>query len=103
MIQNLDQSGETLNRAHNNYLAQISIELAEMSNRMNLQVKKLTEITSLALPFAIIGSLWGVNVVVPMGEKGDSLSNLIPFFSLCFFSMILAVAFWVLGRKFRFF
>lgn len=103
MIQNLDQSGETLNRAHNNYLAQISIELAEMSNRMNLQVKKLTEITSLALPFAIIGSLWGMNVVVPMEEKATSWTALTPFFSLCFASLLFAAAFWILGRKFKFF
>lgn len=103
MIQNLDQSGETLNRAHNNYLAQISIELAEMSNRMNLQVKKLTEITSLALPFAIIGSLWGMNVVVPMEDKAKSIADLYPFFSLVTFSIVLAIAFWIVGRRLRFF
>lgn len=103
MIQTLDQSGETLNRAHNNYLAQISIELAEMSNRMNLQVKKLTEITSLALPFAIIGSLWGMNVVVPMEEKATTWAALTPFFALCFTSLFLAIGFWIFGRKFKFF
>jgi magnesium transporter len=103
MIQNLDQSGETLNRAHNNYLAQISIELAEMSNRMNLQVKKLTEITSLALPFAIIGSLWGMNVIVPMEKDATSWASLAPFFSLVFLSILLAAAFWIIGRRLRFF
>lgn len=103
MIQNLDQSGETLNRAHNNYLAQISIELAEMSNRMNLQVKKLTEITSLALPFAIIGSLWGMNVVVPYERNHNDISDLIPFFSLILVSIILAIFFWIVGRKLKFF
>ena len=103
MIQNLDQSGETLNRAHNNYLAQISIELAEMSNRMNLQVKKLTEITSLALPFAIIGSLWGMNVIVPMEQKSTSWAALVPFFTLVFSSILLAISFWMMGRKLKFF
>ncbi len=107
MIQNLEQCGETLNRAHNNYLAQISIELAEMSNRMNLQVKKLTEITSLALPFAIIGSLWGMNVDVPWqyrdGQLITELSKLVPFFGLIFLSFVLGGAFWILGRKFKFF
>lgn len=106
MIQNLDQCGETLNRAHNNYLAQISIELAEMSNRMNLQVKKLTEITSLALPFAIIGSLWGMNVAVPFEVKDGKmaeLAQLTPFFFLVVLSLALALAFWLIGRKLRFF
>lgn len=103
MIQNLDQSGETLNRAHNNYLAQISIELAEMSNRMNLQVKKLTEITSLALPFAIIGSLWGMNVIVPYERNHENLADLIPFFSLIILSVLLAMVFWIVGRKLKFF
>ena len=103
MIQNLDQSGETLNRAHNNYLAQISIELAEMSNRMNLQVKKLTEITSLALPFAIVGSLWGMNVVVPFERNHTTLEDLIPFFTLIIFSVVMAIVFWISGRKLKFF
>lgn len=106
MIQNLDQCSETLNRAHNNYLAQISIELAEMSNRMNLQVKKLTEITSLALPFAIIGSLWGMNVAVPFEVKEGKmaeLAQLSPFFFLVALSLALAMAFWLIGRKLRFF
>lgn len=103
MIQNLDQSGETLNRAHNNYLAQISIELAEMSNRMNLQVKKLTEITSLALPFAIVGSLWGMNVVVPYEKNHTTLSDLIPFMTLIIFSVLMAMVFWIIGRKLKFF
>lgn len=107
MIQNLEQCGETLNRAHNNYLAQISIELAEMSNRMNLQVKKLTEITSLALPFAIIGSLWGMNVDVPYqyrdGKLITDLAALVPFYFLIVLSIALAVAFWLIGRKLKFF
>lgn len=103
MIQNLDQSGETLNRAHNNYLAQISIELAEMSNRMNLQVKKLTEITSLALPFAIIGSLWGMNIIVPMEQRAQNWSDIAPFCVLVIFSIILSIAFWMMGRRLKFF
>lgn len=101
-LQTLEQAGETLNRAHNNYLAQISIELAEMSNRMNLQVKKLTEITSLAIPFTVIGSLWGMNVVVPWdaAQKGQSL---LPFLVLVVLSVFSAILFWMLGRKYKFF
>ena len=106
MIQILEQNSETLNRSHNNYLAQISIELAEMSNRMNMQVKILTQITSLALPFAIIGGLWGMNVVVPFEIVNGSMATwdmLVPFCVLVILSIILSIGFWFMGRQMKFF
>lgn len=106
MIQNLEQSSEILNRSHNNYLAQISIELAEMSNRMNLQVKILTQITTLALPFAIICGLWGMNVIVPFEIVNGSMATwdmLVPFWSLVFVSIVLSAGFWFMGRQMKFF
>lgn len=106
MIQNLEQNSETLNRSHNNYLAQISIELAEMSNRMNLQVKILTQVTSLALPFAIMGGLWGMNVVVPFEIVNGSMATwdmLLPFWFLVILSIALSIGFWFLGRYMKFF
>lgn len=106
MIQVLEQNSETLNRSHNNYLAQISIELAEMSNRMNLQVKILTQVTSLALPFAIVGGLWGMNVVVPFEIVNGSMATwdmLIPFWILVIISIVLSIGFWFLGRRMNFF
>lgn len=106
MIQNLEQNSETLNRSHNNYLAQISIELAEMSNRMNLQVKILTQVTSLALPFAIVGGLWGMNVVVPFEIVNGSMATwdmLLPFWLLFVVSISLSIGFWFLGRHMKFF
>lgn len=106
MIQTLEQNSETLNRSHNNYLAQISIELAEMSNRMNLQVKILTQITSLALPFAIFGGLWGMNVVVPFEIVNGTMATwdqLIPFWFLVLVSILLSMGFWFMGRRMKFF
>lgn len=106
MIQNLEQNSETLNRSHNNYLAQISIELAEMSNRMNLQVKILTQVTALALPFAIIGGLWGMNVVVPFEIVNGSIATwdqLIPFSLLVLLSIVLSIGFWFMGKCMNFF
>lgn len=106
MIQNLEQNSETLNRSHNNYLAQISIELAEMSNRMNLQVKILTQVTALALPFAIVGGLWGMNVVVPFEIVNGSMATwdqLIPFGFLVLLSVLLSVGFWFMGKCMNFF
>lgn len=106
MIQVLEQNSETLNRSHNNYLAQISIELAEMSNKMNMQVQILTKVTSLALPFAIIGGLWGMNVVVPFEIVNGSMATwdmLMPFWSLVILSITLSVGFWFMGRQIKFF
>lgn len=107
LLSDLDQNSETLTRAHSNYLAQISIEQAEMSNRMNLQVKHLTVITSLALPFEIIGALWGMNVVVPFelidNRTTAELSALMPFFGLCVACIITSCIFWILGKRLHFF
>lgn len=106
LLSYLDQNSETLTRAHSNYLAQISIEQAEMSNRMNLQVKHLTVITSLALPFEIIGALWGMNVVVPfeiIERRMAHIEDLKPFFGLCLGCFIMSCIFWMMGKRLRFF
>ncbi len=105
-LSDLDQNSETLTRAHSNYLAQISIEQANMSNRMNLQVKHLTVITSLALPFEIIGALWGMNVAVPFeiisGEL-VKLEDLKPFFGLIVACLVTSILFWIAGQRLKFF
>lgn len=106
LISSLDQNSETLTRAHSNYLAQISIEQAEMSNRMNLQVKHLTVITSLSLPFEIVGALWGMNVAVPfeiIDNRDVYLEELKPFFGLVLGCIVLSFIFWLVGRRLRFF
>lgn len=98
-LQNLDQYTETLNRSHNNYLAQISIELNEASNRMNQVMKTLTGVAALLLPLNLISGVWGMNVPVP-GQAGvDSFSQLVPFFSIILIMMILTAGLFFFGSR----
>ncbi|KAJ3067978.1 CorA metal ion transporter, partial [Podochytrium sp. JEL0797] len=72
MVQNLNHCEKTLTRSHSNYLAQISIEITQASNRTNDVVMRMTALASILVPLNIITGLWGMNVKVP-GEEGESL------------------------------
>ncbi|KAI0243506.1 CorA metal ion transporter [Massospora cicadina] len=71
MVQNSLHYEKVLARAHSNYLAQISIELTQVSNRTNDVVAKLTAIASVLLPMNVITGLWGMNVRVPGQSTGE--------------------------------
>ncbi|KAL1917558.1 uncharacterized protein VTP21DRAFT_3951 [Calcarisporiella thermophila] len=92
MLQNLNHFEQILARSHYNYLAQISIELTQVSNRTNDVVGRLTVFATVLVPLNVITGLWGMNVPVPgMDSKG-----LVWFFwivgFLCIFVLV-AVAF----------
>ncbi|KAJ9086222.1 CorA metal ion transporter [Entomophthora muscae] len=70
MVQNSLHYENVLARAHSNYLAQISIELTQVSNRTNNAVAKLTAMASILLPMNVITGLWGMNVYVPGQNTG---------------------------------
>ncbi|KAI8843650.1 hypothetical protein BC829DRAFT_482458 [Chytridium lagenaria] len=75
MVQNLNHFENTLARAHSNYLAQISIEITQASNRTSIVVMRMTALASLIVLYSFVNSclgLWGMNVRVP-GQDGDSL------------------------------
>lgn len=97
MVQNLDHYSETLNRSHNNYLAQISIELNAASNRMDNVVKKLTGAAFFMLPLSLISSIWGMNIPVP----GDSnfTSNYGPFFVILSGMALIVLIMYFFARK----
>lgn len=98
-LQNLDQLGETLNRSHSNYLAQMSIELNEQSNRMNIVMKKLTAAAALVLPLSLISGIWGMNVPVP-GQQGiTEWIQLIPFFMIVMFMCALMAVMYYIGHR----
>jgi magnesium transporter len=97
-IQNLEQYSETLNRSHSNYLAHISIELNEASNRMNIVMKKLTAAAALVLPLSLVSGIWGMNVAVP-GQPGiDGWVPLIPFFIIVFLMMVMMAVMYYIGH-----
>ncbi|PVU91264.1 hypothetical protein BB559_004209 [Furculomyces boomerangus] len=71
MSQNAAHLEAVLSRAYSNYLAKISIELTESSNRTNDVIAKLSILASVLIPLNLITGLWGMNVPVPGQESGD--------------------------------
>ncbi|KAI8892965.1 cora-like Mg2+ transporter protein-domain-containing protein [Globomyces pollinis-pini] len=91
MLQNLYHYEQSLARSHSNYLAQISIEITQASNRTSDTVMKMTLVASILVPLNIITGLWGMNVRVP-GQDGDTLTW---FYSIVFVMCILiTVTYW---------
>ncbi|KAJ2462864.1 CorA metal ion transporter, partial [Coemansia sp. RSA 2320] len=72
MMQNAAHYDNILGRAHANYLAQISIDLTESSNRTNDVVAKLSALAAIVVPLNFITGMWGANVKVP-GQGNDDL------------------------------
>ncbi|KAF9581861.1 CorA metal ion transporter [Lunasporangiospora selenospora] len=71
MLQSLASYDKILDRSHSNYLAQISLEINQLSNKTNEVVGTLTFFASLIVPMTFISGLWGMNVQVP-GQGGSS-------------------------------
>lgn len=72
MLNNMNHYEKIISRAHTNYLAQISIELTQLSNRTNDVVAKLTVLASVIVPMNLVTGLFGMNVKVP-GQDEESL------------------------------
>ncbi|KAG0039136.1 CorA metal ion transporter [Gryganskiella cystojenkinii] len=70
MLQSLSSYEKILDRSHSNYLAQISLEINQLSNKTNEVVGTLTFFASLIVPMTFITGLWGMNVHVP-GQPGQ--------------------------------
>lgn len=95
MSQLLVETATTLSRAHSNYLASISIEITQSSNRTNDTMTKLTALASVLLPLNVITGLWGMNVRVPgMADEASSYGWFIGI--LCAMSVVVIGGFlWV--------
>lgn len=59
MLQSLSGYEKVLDRSHSNYLAQISLEINQLSNKTNEVVGTLTFFASLIVPMTFISGLWG--------------------------------------------
>eukprot|EP01137_Pigoraptor_chileana_P013810 Opistho-2@67749 len=81
MLLQIETSRETLNTSQSNYLAKVSIELADHSNNMSRVMKTLTIAATILMPLTLISGVFGMNVIVPgqVGDHGDSLG---PFFGI---------------------
>ncbi|KAH8549424.1 hypothetical protein BGW37DRAFT_503092 [Umbelopsis sp. PMI_123] len=87
MLQNLNQYDSVLARSHSNYLAQINIELSQLSNGTNKVVNRLTFFATMAIPLNIVAGLFGMNVKIPGVDNHDYV-----FFTYIVGSMVLFVA-----------
>ncbi|KAF9900017.1 CorA metal ion transporter [Linnemannia zychae] len=81
MLQSLNSYEKVLGRSHSNYLAQISLEINQLSNKTNNVVGTLTFFASLIVPMTFVAGLWGMNVQVP-GQAGDDGGPLYWFYGL---------------------
>lgn len=102
-LQLLEKQSETLNRSHSNYIAQLTLELNEASNRMNLVMKKLTVAAAIMLPVSVISGVWGMNVPVPFGVDGAGkltpIKELGPFATICTSMFVLVLSFLFFGSR----
>ncbi|KAI9501334.1 hypothetical protein BX070DRAFT_194749 [Coemansia spiralis] len=90
MLQNSAHYDNVLARAHANYLAQISIELTESSNRTNDVVAKLSAMAAIVVPLNFITGMWGANVKVP-GQDYDDLNYFFYILGLCLLYVAVAI------------
>ncbi|KAF9134040.1 CorA metal ion transporter [Mortierella sp. 14UC] len=81
MLQSLSSHEKVLGRSHSNYLAQISLEINQLSNKTNSVVGTLTFFASLIVPMTFVAGLWGMNVHVP-GQPGEEDEPLYWFYGL---------------------
>ncbi|KAK5823485.1 hypothetical protein F5H01DRAFT_401834 [Linnemannia elongata] len=72
MLQSLNSYEKVLGRSHSNYLAQISLEINQLSNKTNSVVGTLTFFASLIVPMTFVAGLWGMNVHVPGQPEMDN-------------------------------
>ncbi|KAF8919123.1 CorA metal ion transporter [Dissophora ornata] len=63
MLQSLYSYEKILGRSHSNYLAQISLEINQLSNKTNNVVGTLTFFASLIVPMTFIAGLWGFAII----------------------------------------
>nr|KAJ3421580.1 CorA metal ion transporter [Polyrhizophydium stewartii] len=98
MNQNLLHSEKTLARSHSNYLAQISIEITQASNRTSDVVMRMTALASILVPLNVVTGLWGMNVPVPGGATEDP-RDLRWFFAILSSMVLLAALFFYIVRR----
>ncbi|RKP36357.1 hypothetical protein BJ085DRAFT_21048 [Dimargaris cristalligena] len=78
MLQETNRFDSIIDRAHSNFLAQISLEITIASNRANDMIAKVTALGSVLLPMNVITGLFGMNVYVP----GQDTSTYYWFFGI---------------------
>ncbi|KAG0014357.1 CorA metal ion transporter [Podila clonocystis] len=99
MLQSLSGYEKVLDRSHSNYLAQISLEINQLSNKTNEVVGTLTFFASLIVPMTFISGLWGMNVHVP-GQPDMDGQPLDWWWGLIGFMLLYCVVAVILGKRY---
>ncbi|KAI1308012.1 CorA metal ion transporter [Mortierella claussenii] len=99
MLQSLYSYEKVLARSHSNYLAQISLEINQLSNKTNNVVGTLTFFASLVVPMTFVAGLWGMNVNVP-GKPGNEGESLNWWWGLCGFMGLYCVVAVYFGKRY---
>ncbi|KAG0287253.1 CorA metal ion transporter [Dissophora globulifera] len=99
MLQSLYGYEKVLGRSHSNYLAQISLEINQLSNKTNSVVGTLTFFASLIVPMTFVAGLWGMNVHVP-GQPGQEGEPLHWWWGLCGFMGLYATVAVFFGKRY---
>eukprot|EP00762_Andalucia_godoyi_P007056 ANDGO_07665.mRNA.1 Magnesium transporter ALR1 len=86
-IQKIDTSREILNQAHSNYLARVSIAVAESSQATNNWMRRLGIVGTGCLPLTVVTSAFGMNVKVPFQEE----QSITPFFSILAVTLFISI------------
>ncbi|KAH6884247.1 hypothetical protein B0T10DRAFT_136010 [Thelonectria olida] len=81
MTANLGHFETILGRAHSNYLATLRINKLSQDIKTNRFLGKITLVAGVCIPLQLIGSIWGMNVLVPF----QTVDGLGPFFGICGF------------------
>eukprot|EP00668_Euglena_longa_P007045 GGOE01008411.1.p1 GENE.GGOE01008411.1~~GGOE01008411.1.p1 ORF type:complete len:471 (-),score=131.94 GGOE01008411.1:400-1749(-) len=93
--QRLSFAQEVLSQTSSDYVACISIEEAQLSNRTNVLLGRLTLLTVPPMVFNLVAALFGLNVPVPM----QNVTGLAPFCAIVFTGIVFCVtSFLVLAR-----
>ncbi|KAG0244107.1 CorA metal ion transporter [Mortierella sp. GBA43] len=99
MLQSLYGYEKILGRSHSNYLAQISLEINQLSNKTNSVVSTLTFFASLIVPMTFVAGLWGMNVHVP-GQPGEEDEPLDWWWGLCGVMGLYALIAVIFGKRY---
>ncbi|GJJ70190.1 magnesium transporter [Entomortierella parvispora] len=99
MLQSLNSYEKILSRSHSNYLAQISLEINQLSNKTNEVVGTLTFFASLIVPMTFVAGLWGMNVHVP-GQPGNEGESLNWWWGLCGFMALYCIVAIIFGKRY---
>jgi Mg2+ and Co2+ transporter CorA len=85
----IEAARDVLTQANSNFVSNISLETAQISNRMSQKVKALSQLATVCLPLTIVTGLFGMNVTVPYDTKHyDSIAP--------FIVIILLLGLWLL-------